>query len=448
MSRRQRRNNINNNPPSSQSTYETNPTVKSFGMLSDPASGRFFSNTISNSGLPVTTSTALTVPSVYAAIRAISEDIGKLSLSVVRPTPNRTGFTPFLEHPLNDVIENPNDWQSSYDFRSFAAASWALRGNSYTVIVRANDGFTPTSLIPINPDICAPHLTADGSVVYVVSHPLLEEGGAIFVRAEDMLHIKNLSLNGWVGISPISVMTESIGLGLALQTNAANLFGNGSNPGGILKMPGQLSAESAKRLAESWRQAYSGVQNAGKIAVLEDGMDFSRLSLTADESQLLESRKFQTIEICRAFRIPPHKIFSLDDAHYSNIESMNIAYINDALVPFTQRWEAEARSKLIMPAERRAGVAVKFDFDSLVRDDTKTRFSNYAIGIQNGWLSADDVRRLEGLSDLPEGQGQIYRVSLATVPATSTNEPDTVSPTDPGNPSQESSKTPRKRVTK
>lgn len=273
----------------------------------------------------------------------------------------------------------------------------------------------------------------DGRVIYIVSTPLLENGGSIYVRQEDVLHIKNLTLNGWVGLSPIAILSESVGLSIATQENAAKLFGNGSNVSGAIEYPDALSPEAAKRLAESWRQAYSGVSNSGKVAVLEGGAKFSKISLTGDESQALESRKFQIEEIARAFRIPPHKLYSLDNAHYDQLENQEMVYHNDTLRPFSNQFEEQCRLKLLMPNERKMGIAIKFDYDSITYNDTNTRYKNYAIGIQNGWLSINDVLRTDGKPDIGS-EGDTHRVSLSTTPATNNKDE---SKNDAGNPPQE-----------
>jgi HK97 family phage portal protein len=154
------------------------------------------------------------------------------------------------------------------------------------------------------------------------------------------------------------------------------------------------------------------------------------MGLAPEEAQFLQTRSFQLSDISRALRIPKHKLQDLSDAHYDNLESQEQTYINDSLRPFCDRFEAECRNKLLMPSDRKLGLQVRFDFDSMVRGTTKDRYANYAVGKQNGWLSTDDIRRAEGMTDLPDGAGAVYRESLATAPATgSQDQPNKVPPT-------------------
>ena len=368
-----------------------------------------FGVALSHTGVPVTPSTALQSSAVYACVRCSSEDMAKLSIDVQRALPNG-GWKSDREHPIARLLDRPNRWQSWFTFMSYGTTCLQLRGNAYIFVVRDQDG-APTSLVPISPDRCAIRLSPKGWLYYDIWHPAFGDRGNLVVHQDDMLHLRNMTLDGFIGMSPIAAAAEAIGLSLATQQHGANLFRNGTQASGVLKHEGTLGDVGRKNLRESWQAAYGGVDNASKVLVLEEGMTFEKLSMTADEAQFLETRKFQVEEICRIFRVPPHKVMSLDRATFSNIENQNQQYIDDSLVPIARQLEEEARHKLFWEAER-GQVRLRIDFDSLLRGDRKTRYDAAHIALGDGWKSRNEVRADEGLPPIPGGDE--YRVALNT----------------------------------
>ena len=385
------------------------------GWSSDPATGRFFGPSLSSSGVAVTPFTALTVPAIYCATRVISEDIARMSLNVERKTSTNCFET--IVHPLNQLFRRWNMWQGKYDAISFLASSYALRGNAYCVIIRNNDG-TPAFLVPISPDSCSVCLMADGRVFYMISHPLLQESAGIPVRQEDMLHIKGMSGNGYVGISPIALLAESVGLSIALQQTAARTFSNVANIAGIIEYPDTVGAAEMSQIAEIWRQSYGGVTNAAKTAIIDGGGKFSKIAMTNEESQFLESRKFALTDIARIFRVPPHKLMMIESgagesAAGKMIEVQHRQYIDETLRPFTERFEEEAEWKLLMLDERQT-TRIRFDYDTLTKGTEMDRAEFYQSALNNGWYSRNEVRAREQLA--PIAGGDEYRVSVQTLP--------------------------------
>lgn len=230
-----------------------------------------------------------------------------------------------------------------------------------------------------------------------------------------MLHIPGFGFNGLVGLSPIAVARQAIGLGLAAEEFGARFFGNGTNLGGVVKHPGKLSDQAAKNLRSSINETYSGLGQSHRVMLLEEGMDFVKVGIPPEDAQFLETRKFQVEEIARIFRVPPHMIGELSRATFNNIEHQSIEFVVHTIRPWLVRWEQVMKWKLFLPSERKSFFA-EFVVDGLLRGDIKNRYAAYAIGRQNGWLSADDIREMENLNPLPDGQGQIYLVNGNMVP--------------------------------
>lgn len=361
----------------------------------------------SSTGVAVTPATALTSPAVYACVRCLSDDLAKLPVVVRRRVPGG-GWRADTGHPLNALLRRPNRWQTAFDLKSFLVTSYCLRGNAYAVILRDGVG-QPRRLVPLSPDRVGVYLSPEGWLYYGVSHPLV--GNGITVHQDDMLHVRGMSLDGYTGISPIAAAAEAIGLSLATQQHGAVLFRQGAQVAGVLKAPGKLSAEAAQRLAQSWQNVHAGVQNSHKTAVLEEGIAFEKISMTSEESQFIATRGFQVIDICRIFRVPPHKVMSLDNAHYANIEQSEIAYAKDALAPIAKRFEEVWDDGLLFQDER-ITLSLRFDFDELLRGDTPSRYGAYSVGANNGWLSVNEIRAKEGMP--PIDGGNEYRKPLNT----------------------------------
>ena len=364
---------------------------------------------MNSAGVPVTPYTALTASAVYACVRCLSDDIAKLPLQVHRRLKSG-GFTIDHDHPLNKVLRRPNRWQTPFQFKSYWVASLALRGNGCTAILRSRDG-SPRALVPLNPDRLTILRSPQGWLYYAFSHALMGEGSYFTLHQDDVLHIRGLSLDGYTGLSPIYALGEAIGLALATQTHGGTLFSQGAQIAGVLKAPGKLSPEAAKRMAQSWRDVHSGVRNASKTAVLEEGVEFEKIGMTADEAQFLMTRNFQVVDICRGFRVPPHKIQWLDRATFSNIENQNQQYIDDGLMPIAKQIEETAEEALLFEHER-GTYQLRFDFDSLLRGDMKSRFESYHIALGDGWLNRNQVRIRENEAPFPGGDE--YRVALNT----------------------------------
>lgn len=375
-----------------------------------PLLSSIFSGVPSSTGIPVTPLGALQATTVYGCVNAKSQDMAKIPLLVKKRGPN--GF--WIEdptHPIADLVMCPNDWMQWFDLVRYMVVQLELRGNAVVIIKRGYGG-VPEGLIPVNFDRVSFGLSPRGHLIYYISHPAL--GYGVKFHQDDVIHVRGMTVDGgYIGISPIMAMQDAVGLAVATQQHGAVLFRQGAQIGGFLSHPTNLSKDAAERLRTSFGNVYGGVQNSHKVAMLEEGVKFEKMQMTNEESQFLMTRQFQVLEICRMFRVPPHKVFDLSRATFSNIEASEQSWINDGLLPVAVNIEHVLRAALFTTEERR-WYKLEFEFDALLRGDRKSRYDAYGVGIDRGFLSQNDVRRFEGWGPVPGGD--VYRVQVNTAP--------------------------------
>lgn len=229
-----------------------------------------------------------------------------------------------------------------------------------------------------------------------------------------MLHIPGLGFDGLVGYSPIAMAKNAIGMAIACEEYGAKFFANGAAPGGVLEHPGTI--KDPQRVRESWQSTFGGSGNANKIAVLEEGMKYTPIGISPEQAQFLETRKFQINEIARIFRVPPHMVGDLEKSSFSNIEQQSLEFVKYTLDPWVIRWEQSIQRSLLSKDEK-AVYFVKFNLEGLLRGDYQSRMNGYAIGRQNGWMSANDIRELENLDRIPaEDGGDLYLINGNMLP--------------------------------
>ena len=246
--------------------------------------------------------------------------------------------------------------------------------------------------------------------------PTLENGSVILSPA-DVLHIPVLGFDGLVGYSPIAMAKNAIGLAIAAEEYGSKFYANGAAPSGVLEHPGTL--KDPGRVRESWQATFGGSANANKVAVLEEGMKYTPISISPNEAQFLETRKFQINEIARIFRVPPHMVGDLEKSSFSNIEQQSLEFVKYTLDPWVIRWE-QALQRTLLSKEEKKTVFFRFNLEGLLRGDYASRMNGYATARQNGWMSANDIRELEDLDRIPaELGGDLYLVNGNMLPLTS-----------------------------
>ncbi len=362
------------------------------------------------SGEAINEDTAIRISAVWACIRVLSESIASLPLEIYKKDKdgNKT-LQP--KHPLYTLLHSqPNKIMTSFMFRETLQTHLCLHGNAYVKIIR-NNAMRPISLEIINPSVVSVKLV-EGELYYHLKKTAYNKDEVI--HQDDILHLAGLSFDGMIGKSPISVARENLGLTLAAQTYGSAFFGNGASLSGVLEHPSSLSKEAAERLAYSWNQKFQGAQQAHKTAVLEEGLKYKAVSIPPEDAQFLETRKFQVTEICRIFRIPNYLVGDLERATYSNIEQQSIDFVVYTLRPWLVRWEQELNRKLFKESEK-GKLTFKFNIDGLLRGDSKSRAEYYKDLFNVGALSPNDVRRLENLNPIENGDDYYVQVNMAPV---------------------------------
>ena len=356
-----------------------------------------FSFGMAGSGKSVNARTAIQVSAVYACVRVIAETVASLPFSVFEQ--DKTGSQKALDHPLYRILhDEPNPEMTSFVWREAMLTHLLLWGNSYSQILRAGRG-SVIGLYPLLPD----HMEVDrddkGKLTYTYS---TTSGEQVKLRPEDVLHIPGLGFDGIMGYSPIAVERNAVGLSIAAEEFGGKFFGNGATPSGILTHPNTV--KNPKALRESWMEAYGGSSNANRVAILEEGMTFTRISMPNNEAQFLETRKFQVEEICRIYRVPPHMIADLEHATFSNIEHQSIDFAVHCIRPWLVRIEQSVNRALFSEKEK-GRFYCQFNLDGLMRGSYKERMEGYSIARQNGWMTANDIRNLENQNPIPKEEG-------------------------------------------
>jgi HK97 family phage portal protein len=378
--------------------------------------------TTTASGVSVGPEKALTLSAYFAAIRAISEDIGKIPLILYRRTGERRKERA-TTHPAYRLLHDvPNDDMSSMDFRSCLTAHACNWGNGYALIKRSTN-LTPLALIPLEPSRMEISRNEEGRLFYRYRD---EVGETFNLEQRDVFHLRGLGSNGIQGYSIARLARESLGQGLAEIKAGAAWFGNNSRPAGIIKMPGPDPGKEAKnRFREQWESRYKGPDRIGSTAILYGGADFVPLTMSNEDSQYIQSRQLTVEDMARWLRVPPHIIGHLLRSTFSNIAVQGVEYVTFCLLSWAVRWEKEIQRKLISPREH--NVYAEHMFAGMLRGDIETRYRAYAIARQWGWKSANDILAHENENPIGPA-GDVYLVPMNMANAESflkTEEPET-----------------------
>ena len=359
----------------------------------------------STSGKRVNERTAMQMTAVYSCVRILSEAVAGLPLHLYRYT-DEGGKEKAVDHPLYFLLhDEPNPEMTSFVFRETLMTHLLLWGNAYAQIIRNGRGEV-IALYPLMPDRMTVDRDENGQLYYEYrvsqDEPHTLKEGTVQLSPRDVLHIPGLGFDGLVGYSPIAMAKNAIGMAIACEEYGAKFFANGAQPSGVLEHPGTL--KDPARIRESWNATFGGSQNANKVAVLEEGMKYSPISIAPEQAQFLETRKFQIDEIARIFRIPPHMVGDLDKSSFSNIEQQSLEFVTYTLDPWICRWE-QSIARGLFNAQEKKDLFVRFSVDGLLRGDYESRMRGFAVARQNGWMSANDIRELENLDRIPESEG-------------------------------------------
>ncbi|CUL88494.1 HK97 family phage portal protein [Listeria monocytogenes] len=370
-------------------------------------------------GKTVTERSALQMTAVYSCIRILAEAVAGLPLHLYRYTDDG-GKEKAIDHPLYRLLhDEPNSEMSSFVFRETLMTHLLLWGNCYAQIIHNGKGEV-VGLYPLMPNRMSVHRDESGQLYYLYTRGADDVNNTkdmiVKLSTSDVLHIPGLGFDGLVGYSPIAMAKNAIGLAIATEEYGAKFFANGAAPSGVLEHPGTIKEPGKVR--EAWQSQFGGSANSNKIAVLEEGMKYTPISISPEQAQFLETRKFQINEIARIFRVPPHMVGDLEKSSFSNIEQQSLEFVKYTLDPWVVRWEQTLARILFTPEEKKK-YFFRFNVEGLLRGDYESRMSGYATARQNGWMSANDIRELENLDRIPsEDGGDMYLVNGNMLPLT------------------------------
>lgn len=371
-------------------------------------SGQLFVFGRADSGERVDEKSAMQIATVYACVRLLAETVAGLPLHLYRYTD--AGKEKAVDHPLYKILyRQPNPEMTSFSFRETMLVQLLLWGNCYAQIIRdGRNGIM--GLYPLLPENMEIDRNEQGEIYYIYHAYTNERPGEnnrdIYFRKDEIFHVPGMGFNGLVGFSPIAMMKNALGTTLAVEKYGSSFFRNGAQPSGVLEHPGVL--KNPEKIRENWSSVYGGANNAHKVAVLEEGMQYKPISLPPEDSQFLSTRQFGVNEICRIFRVPPHMVQDLEHATFSNIEHESLNFVMHSLMPWLIRFEQAVIKDLLLPDEQDEYFP-KFNVDGLLRGDYQSRMQGYATGISNGFMSPNDIRRLENLDlILAEKGGESY----------------------------------------
>jgi len=371
----------------------------------------------STAGKNVTERSAMQMTAVYSCVRILAEAVAGLPLHLYRYKEDN-GKEKAIDHTLYHLLhDEPNPEMSSFVFRETLMTHLLLWGNAYAQIIRNGKGEV-IALYPLIPSRMTVNRDENGQLYYEyfsVSDDINSNSSrTVVLMPRDVLHIPGLGFDGLVGYSPIAMAKNAIGMAIACEEYGAKFFANGAAPSGVLEHPGTI--KDPKKVREAWQSQFGGSSNAGRVAVLEEGMKYTPISISPEQAQFLETRKFQINEIARIFRIPPHMVGDLEKSSFSNIEQQSLEFVKYTLDPWVIRWEQSLMRALLSNDEKKE-YFIKFNLEGLLRGDYESRMKGYSIGRQNGWMSANDIRELENLDRISrEDGGDLYLVNGNMLP--------------------------------
>lgn len=362
----------------------------------------------SAAGIRVNKETALTYSPVWRAVSLISRDVSKLPVFVYRR--EGAGKERDTRHPAYRLLRHkPNKYINAFTWKQTLQVRAMLQGNGYAYIERRGNA-APAGLYVLDSAKTYP-VRINGVVWYAYTGG--DPSKPDLIPAHNILHIRGMGdeLEGW---SVITYARESLGLGIAAQKYGATFFANDARPGMVLEHPAHLSDGALKHLQSSWKAQHSaGEGMAHSPAVLEEGMKANPFQMSNEDAQFLETRGFELREVANWFGVPPHKLGDTTRTSYASLEQENQAYLDEAIDPWLVIWETECWDKLLTTAEQDKDThVIEFKRQALVRANMKDRSAFYHNALQDGWMSRDEVRGLENMNPIPDGEGEEYFLPL------------------------------------
>ncbi|MGM0882607.1 MAG: phage portal protein [Bacillota bacterium] len=366
-----------------------------------------FGGRSSFTGINVTEMKALQSTAVYACVHILAQTLAMLPLNVYSSLPaGGKARAPdiLLNHLLHKAV---NSEMSSFRWRETIQGHLGLWGNGYSEIEYNNAGQI-IGLWPLRPDRTSPYREPETQELKYLT--ILPGGTTVKLPANRVLHIAGFGFDGIKGYNPIDLACQSIGLGLAAEEYGSRFFGNGATVGGVLEHPGELGKEGRENVRESFEEMHTGLSNAHRMMILEEGLQYKQIGIPPQTAQYLETRKFQITDIARFYHVPPHMIADLDRSTNNNIEHQSLEFVKHTMLPWLVRWEQDMDLKFF--PKRAAGRAeakeyfTKFNINGLLRGDSKSRSEFYHNARLDGWMNADMILELEDMNPIGGQAGQ------------------------------------------
>jgi HK97 family phage portal protein len=325
---------------------------------------------------------------------------------------------PVLDHPVARLFTRPNKWQTWTEFCRQMHVAYLLRGNAFAVILRDGRG-NPISLIPVNPDLVTLYEAADGSIFYSVTRAgvflnAVLKTQPLMIPEEDVFHLRELGFNMLVGLSRIAMAKDSFGVALGLEQQAGRFMANGARPSGVLQTQKVLTTDTAERLRAQWEQLRSGIQNAGRTAILEEGLEWKPMQLSSVDLEFISQREFAIGDIARWFDMPLYKLGVKGEMTRLKFDDADQAYVNTTIMPDLDVWQEKFVQKFDLDKEQ---TPLKVDFDErrLLLAAESTRVNTQRLKIMSGISTQNEIRRENGDPDMTGGDVLLVPVNLAAV---------------------------------
>jgi HK97 family phage portal protein len=357
------------------------------------SSGNQYSNTPAN--VTVTEQVALQQVAVYACVSLLTDALSTLPLDAYR----KDGDSAKKVTPVPGLLRSPLEGMSLVDWLTRVYSSLIIRGNSYCLVVARDMNFRPTQLLPIHPDDVGARMSPEGRIIYNIAGHEYDQ--------RDVIHTRGLTVPGSiVGLSPINYARNAIGLAATAETFGSQFFGQGATPSSTLETEQSLTDDQAQGLRDAWDNSHQGRRGT---AVLTHGLKWKPISITPEESQFLETRQYQTNEIARLFRIPPHMIGEVDKTTSwgTGIAQQSAGFVRYTLTPWAIRLESSLSALLPQPQY------VKANFEGLLRGTTLERYQGYAIAINNRFMAPNEVRAYEDMAPYEGGDEYLSPLNMA-----------------------------------
>ena len=364
------------------------------GHIEDFLSG----NDIQNTSAKVSIDTAMKYTAVNACIRVRAETFASVPFMLYKKTAD--GREIVKDDPIYDILHfKPNEEMSPFNFKETLLTNFDTSGNSVSKKLVNKKGELvglypyPHNMVKIERDKETKRL------IYVIGSGTDQET----LTRDEVFHVPNESFDGVIGLSPIEYTNKSIELGLSYEQFGVSFYKNGAMTSGVFEHPNALNAVSHANLKKSLKINYQGLRNAGVPMILEEGMKYTPMSIKPVDAELLQSKYYQIEEICRIFRVPPHLVQDLRRSTNNNIEHQSLEFVMYTMLPIFKRFEDNFNMQILSRKQRKEGYYVEAKIDSLLRGDSKSRADAYSVGRQWGWLSVNDIRRLENQKPIPNG---------------------------------------------